>query len=397
MCDRLSEVLVSTRAVLASLHADTLTPAQAARLFEESVELEKLAAGVKVVVAPRIAQSEAWARAGYRTPEEWMARTAGTSVGQAKATVETGKRLESLQATTSAIKSGTLSLAQAAAITEAAAADPSSESKLLETATSESLKTLQDRSRRVVLDSRGSLEERYARQRKLREFSSWTDDEGMAAGRFRLTPEVGAAVINKIKGEADRIFRQAYKEGRRETPGNCAADAFAALVTGQGLILKNKSKGSEVVVLVSRDSLMRGSVDPDSDEICEVAGLGAVPVSVARQMMSDAFLKGVVYDGTVVTHVEHFGRHRPAEVDTALLVQAVLTHGKVVCEVEQCDRTTGIQWDHKVPFARGGPTSSRNLHPTCGYDNRLKELGRVVERDGRWIRLGPDSGERSPP
>lgn len=204
--------------------------------------------------------------------------------------------------------------------------------------------------------------------------------------------------MSKIQKEADRIFRRAYKEGRRETPGNYAADAFAAILTGEGLIGgRTKSKGSEVVVLVSRESLLRGSVDPESDEMCEIAGFGAVPVSMARQMMSDSFLKGVVYDGTLVSHVEHFGRHRPAEVDTALLVQAVLSHGKVVCEVEQCDRTTGIHWDHKVPFARGGPTSSGNIHPMCGYDNRLKELGRVVERNGRWIRLSPDAGERSPP
>ena len=381
MCNRLSEVVASARAAVASLDAGSLSGTQAAS------------------VAPKIAQSDAWTRAGHRSPEEWMARTDGTSVGAAKATVETGKRLESLPATASAVKAGSLSLAQAAAVTEAATADPSAESKLLETAVTESLKTLQERSRRVVLHSRGSVEERYARQRKLRDLSSWTDDEGMTAGRFRLTPEVGAAVINKIRREQDRIFRKAQKEGHHETPGNYAADAFAALITGEGLIGdKSKSKGAEVVVLVSRDSLLRGSVEPDSDEMCEVAGFGAVPVSVARQVMADAFLKGVVYDGTVVSHVEHFGRHRPAEVDTALLVQAVLTHGKVVCEVEQCDRTTGIQWDHKVPFARGGPTSSKNIHPMCGFDNREKEAGRVIQTpDGRWVRTGNVARTRNPP
>ena len=397
MCDRLNEVVASARAVVASL--DSLTGTEAARAFESLSKLEKVAAAGKLVLAPKIAQSETWARAGHRTPEEWMARTSGTSVGVARATIETGKRLDRLPSTASIVKSGALSLAQAAAVAEAAVIDPWSESKLLDAAGRESLKVLKETSRRIVLDSRGSLEERYARQRKLREFSSWTDDEGMTAGRFRLTPEVGAAVVHRIKRESDRIFRRAYREGRRETPGNYAADAFAALVTGEGLARgTSKAKGSEVVVLVSREALMRGSVDSDSDEMCEVTGFGAVPVSVARQIMSDAFLKGVVYDGTVVSHVEHFGRHRPAEVDTALLVQAVLTHGEVVCHVEQCDRTAGIQWDHKVPFARGGPTSSKNLHPMCGFDNREKEAGRVVQTaDGRWVRRGNVAQRRNPP
>ena len=145
MCNRLSEVLTSARTVVASLDLAVMSGSQVAKVFGAGAELEKLGASLKVLAAPQIAQTETWARAGHRSPEEWMARTSGTSVGQAKATVETGKKLESLPATASAVKSGTLSLAQAAAVTEAAAADPRSESKLLETAATESLKTLRRR------------------------------------------------------------------------------------------------------------------------------------------------------------------------------------------------------------------------------------------------------------
>jgi hypothetical protein len=328
-----------------------------------------------------------------------MARTTGTSVGAAKAAVETGKKLESLPATASVVKSGALSLAQAAAVAEAAAADPLAQSKLLDTARTESLKVLQDKSRRVVLDSRGSVEERYERQRKLRSFSSWTDDEGMLAGRFRLTPDAGAAFVNRIRAEADRHYRQAYREGRRESPESYAADALVGLVTGEGLIgTKSKSKGAEVVVLVSRESLLRGEVDSEAGEICEIPGFGAIPVSRARELLADAFLKGVLVDGKRVISVKHFGRHRRAELVTALLVQAVLGQGEVRCVVELCGRTAGIQWDHRQPFARGGPTSSTNLQPMCGFDNREKEAGRVIETsDGRWVRTGVVAQTRSPP
>lgn len=64
---------------------------------------------------------------------------------------------------------------------------------------------------------------------------------------------------------------------------------------------------------------------------------------------------------------------------------------------ELCGRTAGIQWDHKNPFALGGPTSSENLHPMCGFDNREKEAGRVIETtDGRWVRTANFAGRRNP-
>jgi hypothetical protein len=244
-----------------------------------------------------------------------------------------------------------------------------------------------------VLNSRGSVEERYARQRQLRSFSHWTDDEGMVAGRFRLTPDDGAAVIKAIQREADRHYRLAYREGRRESPENYAADALVALVTGEGLLGKRASTGSEVVVVLSYEALRRGFVDPgaqepdaeesdaeepdlDKTEFCEVPGFGAVPVSKAREMLADAFLKGVVVDGTRVTHVKHFGRHRPAEVDTALLVESVLRRGQVKCVAQGCDRTVGLEWDHEVPFARGGPTSVENLQALCRFHHRQKSAAR---------------------
>jgi len=393
----LNDVLVSARAVVASVDLESLTGAAAAGAFEAFAELEKLGASGKLLVAPKIAASDTWARAGHRSPEEWMAKTSGTSVGQAKLTAETAKRVEELPSTRAALRSGELSIAQAAAVSEAALAKPDAEAELLAAARTDTVKSLQDKARRVVLDSRGSVEERYARQRRLRAFSTWTDDEGMTAGRFRLTPDAGAALVNRIKAEADRHYRKAYKEGRRESPENYAADALVGLVTGEGLIgTKSGSRGTEVVVLVSRESLERGTVDLDAGELCEIPGFGAIPVSRAREMLADCFLKAVVFDGRRVTHVKHFGRHRPADLDTALLVRTVLERGAVRCQVEGCDRPVQ-EWDHRLDFAKGGETSEANLNGYCRFDHKLKGQGRLVERGSRWFRVESASAERSPP
>ena len=396
MCKALSEVLAAARALVAAFDADALTASEAASSFRAFAELENLAAAGKLLTAPKVAESDAWAREGHRSAVEWMARTAGTSIGSAKAVAETAKRVEQLPATSEAVRSGGLSLTQVAAVSEAAMAAPESESELLELAERETVRTLQEKARRLVLDSRGSIEERYARQRKLRSFSTWTDDEGMTAGRFRLTAEAGAALVNKIKAEADRQYRRAYREGRRDSAENYAADALVGLVTGQGLIgTKSPSKGSEVVVLVSHESLKRGAVDATAGEICEVPGFGAVPVSVARAMLPDAFLKAVVHEGTRVSQVKHFGRHRPAELATALTVRTILEQGAVRCDVDGCDRTDGMEWDHVLAHAKGGPTSEKNLRPLCRFHHREKTAGRLVPENSRWV-WAPDR-DRSPP
>lgn len=386
MGEQLATVVEALRTYSRQLEVGELTDSDATGVFAHASEIERLASALKVLVAPVLKRSSDWARAGHRSAEEWMARTSGSAPGEVRRLVETAEKVADLQATQEALRSGGLSLTQAGAVAEAAAANPEAEAELLDLAAREAVKTLKDRARRTVLEARGSVEDRYARQRRLRSFSHWIDDEGMVAGRFRLTPDVGSAVVKQISRQADRLFRAAQREGRREPAEAHAADAFAALVSGQAA---GRGRGAEVVVLVSRDALVRGQVDPDPDagELCEIPGFGAVPVSVARDLLADCFLKAVVYDGTRISHVKHFGRHRPAEVDTALLAHSLLSRGEVRCVVEGCGRTVGIQWDHKEPFAQGGATSAANLQPMCGFDNREKHAGRVVQaNDGRWRR-----------
>lgn len=404
MCQSLQQVVDAARSLLSSLDPDRLPPVELRSAFASFSELERMASAGKLMVTPKLKESGDWRRDGERSAENWMARTSGVSVAEARRVVETAEKLITLKSTSAKLRSGELSLDQATAVAEAATASPAAEAELLAMAAVAPVRNLRDRARRIALDARGTVEERYARQVSLRSFSHWTDEEGMVAGRFRLTPDVGSLVIRAIGREADRHYRRAYREKRSERPENHAADAFAALITGDALLGSRGGKGAEVVVVVSHEALRRGFVDSaaQSEELCEVAGFGAVPVSRARELLADAFLKGVVAEGTRITHVKHFGRHRPAEVDTALLASAVIGKGRVECVVEDCGRTVGIEWDHAQPFAKGGPTSTSNLNPMCDYDNQLKERGRIAKRGQRWVRLRGSSrehtlAERTPP
>src|SRR5207237_3583671 len=105
---------------------------------------ERLVVAAKTLLARRAAESGRWRAKGDRSPAHWLARTTGTSVGQARATLETAERLRELPATEEALRAGKLSATQASVITDAASADPGAEGPLLERVGRDSVGELRD-------------------------------------------------------------------------------------------------------------------------------------------------------------------------------------------------------------------------------------------------------------
>ena len=335
----------------------------------------KVAEAGEALVARRIDACGAYRRSGHPSTAHLVAATAGVGLDRANTTVDVGKRLHEQSATDDAFRRGELSLDQAGLISEAVAAAPEEEPRLVELAARETVRTLRERTRAVRLSAERDRETQYERQRAAREFRHGVDRDGMVWGRFRLPPDSGAAVVNRIEREADRCYRAADRDARHCEPHQCfAADALVGLVTGA---VAASSSRADVVIHVSHDALRRGWVE--GDEICTVEGVGDVPVEVARRLLDeDAFLKAVLVDGTDVKRVRHFGRRVSAAVRTALEVEAFLEHGGVCCSVPACDRRAGIEWDHIEPHARGGPTEMDNLWPLCGHHHDEKTAGRLV-------------------
>jgi hypothetical protein len=335
----------------------------------------KVAEAGEALVARRIDACGAYRRSGHPSTAHLVAATAGVGLDRANTTVDVGKRLHEQSATDDAFRRGELSLDQAGLISEAVAAAPEEEPRLVELASRETVRTLRERTRAVRLSAERDRETQYERQRAAREFRHGVDRDGMVWGRFRLPPEAGAVVVNRIEREADRCYRAADRDARHHEPHHrFAADALVTLVTGA---VAASSSRADVVIHVSRDALRRGWVE--GDEICTVEGVGDVPVEVARRLLhDDAFLKGVLVDGTDVKRVRHFGRRVAAAVRTALEVEAFLEHGGVRCSAPGCDRRAGIEWDHIEPHAHGGPTEMENLWPLCGHHHDEKTAGRLV-------------------
>jgi hypothetical protein len=137
-------------------------------------------------------------------------------------------------------------------------------------------------------------------------------------------------------------------------------------------------------VRVDHAALVRGHLEPG--EICEIPGIGPIPVDVARRLAVDSILSVLVTDGVDVMTVAHAGRTIPASLRRALIER------DQVCAVPGCDVREALEIDHVDPFSRGGPTRLANLVRLCHWHHYLKthQRHRIERTDGGWRWRGPD-------
>lgn len=370
--------------VLAQLEPDVLDARSAQRLVAEFSTMEKVAAAGKALAARRVADSGAWRKGGDRSPAQWMARTTGTSLGQAAAALETAERMRELPATEQAFRSGRLSETQAKEVAAAAEASPSAEADLLRAAQREGAAGLRERCRRAKAAAASDQMAPHEAIHRSRYLRHWGDHDGAFRLDGRLTAEAGAVVLAALRPHQERIFKEARAAGRRESAEAYAADALVALAEGA------ECSGPKAMVQVRVDASALARGQTEAGETCEVDGVGPVPVATARALMSDAFLTAVVSDGVDVTSVAHLGRTIPAHVRSALLAR------DPSCVVPGCGVRQHLEIDHVVPFAEGGPTALANLARLCHWHHHLKTYRgyRLGGGPGQWCWEGP--GDETP-
>jgi hypothetical protein len=353
-----------------------LSGADCARLAERLATAEKACAGLRARAAARAADCGAHRGLGYAQPADWLAKLSGSSVGEARAALETAAVLPEVPEVREALAAGSLSLAQAREIALTEGERPGSASVLLDVARRRGLQAVREEARRMRVAA-VDPEELHRRQRAARSFRHWRDSEGMVCFRGALAPEDGIPFVNRLDAECDRIRRAARREGSAEPWEAQAADALVQLTAGSG---KGRSRSADVVVVVDLRAWRRGRAK--EGESCHIVGGGPVPVSLAKELAVDAFLKAVVHDGVEIKSVKHLGRHIPAELRTALDLGAPPGFEGTAC-ADGCGRRHGLEWDHVDPVAHGGPTSYDNLRPRCWGCHHDK-----TERDRRAGLLG---------
>jgi hypothetical protein len=171
-----------------------------------------------------------------------------------------------------------------------------------------------------------------------------------------------ASVMAALEPYEREQFEAARGADRRELPEALAFDAMVALTddAAAGRLAGAPGRApATIVVRVDKSAFDRG--DTAGGEVCEIPGVGPIPVSVARSLAEDAILKSLITDGTDVHAVSHAGRTIPARLRTA--VEELYPE----CAVEGCHVDRHLEFHHIVPIAAGGRTELANLRRLCRH------------------------------
>jgi hypothetical protein len=121
--------------------------------------------------------------------------------------------------------------------------------------------------------------------------------------------------------------------------------------------------------------------------VCEIPGVGPVPVAHARHVLSHGLLELVLHDGKDVRTIVTRTRHVPEALKIA--IQERDQH----CKVRGCDATEHLERHHTDAFAEHGVTSYEVLGRLCpDHHHLVTHCGYSIEvhDDGTWSLHPPD-------
>ncbi|MGH9025358.1 MAG: hypothetical protein ACRDWD_04475 [Acidimicrobiia bacterium] len=295
MADRIRDELDD---LVAAVDPHALDGRRARRLFDIAVEIEQRAAALRLLVAGRLDETLGWRGEGDRSSAHYVARKTGTTLRDAVGAMQTAQRLDPNGATADALRSGELSAQQASEITAACVADPHAEKRLVEQAGREGFQELRHECRRVKAAARAGEIAHDDAIRRSRFLRTWTDEDGAGRGEWKLAPEDQARLLARLEAEARAVTA--------ESADACRADALVQLAEcGRG----GRLAPTVVHLRVDHAAFERGHTEPD--EICEIEGVGPVPVATARNLSTRAVVHALLTEGTDVTRVANLGATSP--------------------------------------------------------------------------------------
>jgi len=386
---RWDDIVEALRDAVAALEPERMLGPDAARIAMIAAEVERLGATAKVMTARRAAQTRSFWRTSQATrPAQWLAEISGTSELVAEQQLQTAERLDDCVATEAKLRDGTLSLAQAQQITKGAAADPGAETKLLGVAQQHGFRALREEQERTVAAAT-DMERAQAKAHRERHLRTWVDGAATRGSFSGPTDEVNR-LLTALKPFERARFTQGRQANERDNHDAYRFDALLRMAdcAGRPGAGPKRSKTKDVTrVRVDLAALTRGTTEPG--EVCEIPGVGPVPVSVARATLSHGLLELVITDGVDVQTVVSTTRHVPAALKIAIAERDQR------CKVRGCDRTDHLERHHTTRVADGGLTTYEGLGNTCPDHHHLihdKGYEIVVNDDGTWsLRAPPDA------
>ena len=383
----LRDIETALGALVSDLAPSDVPVAYALQVFERFATIERLAASAKTLVARRVEAAGSYKQAGCRSTAEQLAKVSGTSNAAAARMLETSKQLEELPVVADAVRAGKLSACATEMIASAATVAPGRAERLVEVAERSTLSDVK-REATEVTASAGDREERYRQLRKERSFREWSDIDGSWHFSGQGTVDDGARFRSVMEPLVNQLFEQARADGTREPREAYAYDAFIELTTTERTVdPESKSRPNPRLMALLRldyTAFVRGDVA--DGELCEIAGLGPIPVSIARELLGESILKLVITKGVDVMNVTHLGRHPTVAQQVALLWQ------DPICAAEGCNRVARLQTDHRADWALTYRTELGQLDRLCEHCHDLKTRygWALVEGTGRRPMVPPD-------
>ena len=377
---------MSLQSLLDKLDPKSLDKEQAHELFEEFVLIERLGAAGKSLTGLQAAETNAWWN--HKSPAHYMASRSKCSVNHAAYMLHAVEDMQHLPETEKAFRAGALTEMQAIEVVSAAMMDNASEQYLLELSELESMARLHEQASRVRAAAM-SEDEKAKRAHKSRELRHWTDVEGVFRLAARMTPESGAVVMACLQPFFQEITRKAAKDKVKERAAAHMADALVEMAERSRCTPPDAVRlgpGAVVNLRLDYAAIERGYLE--RGEICEVPGIGPIPLKAAKAFLGDSYRVGILIEGEDIKSVKGLGHSIPDR-----LRRAVYERDDFRCVVPGCSTDyCGHDIDHVKPVEKGGETKLYNLALLCRWHHSLKTHHghRLQHYRHRWIWLGPN-------
>ena len=359
------------------------------RLGDEIAELSAHldAATARLLDLIREFDARAGWNTGFRSCAAWLSWRVGFSPAAAREHVRVARALATLPRLAQALARGELSYAKVRALTRVAT--PETEERLLavgRAGTAEHVERIVRGWRQV--DRQAEARE-VARQHAGRTLHVYPDSDGTVIVRGRLTPEVGALLVQALAAARETLYQQARDqepEGDPPTMVQQQADALALLAeTALHHGIDPGAPGERYQVVVHVDAEVLTDADAPGQSVLEDGA--RVPAGTSQRLACDA--------SRVVMRHDPDGRVVEVGARTRTIPPALrraLHHRDHGCRFPGCGVRFG-QGHHIRHWAHGGPTTLSNLALLCRRHHRtVHEEGYQVDRqaDGELRFRRPD-------
>ncbi len=329
---------------------------------------------------------------GFPSCAAWLSWRVGLAPGAAREHVRVARALGTLPRLAQALTCGELSYAKVRALTRVAT--PETEERLLavgRAGTAEHVERIVRGWRQV--DRQVEARE-AARQHASRTLHVYPDSDGTVIVRGRLTPEVGALLVQALAAARETLYQQARDQEPEADPPTMVqqqADALALLAeTALHHGIDPGAPGERYQVVVHVDAEVLADADAPGQSVLEDGA--RVPAGTSQRLACDA--------SRVVMRHDPDGRVVEVGARTRTIPPALrraLHHRDRGCRFPGCGVRFG-QGHHIRHWAHGGPTTLSNLALLCRRHHRAvhEERYQVARQEDGTLHFRRPDGQLLP-